>query len=330
LFFAVQEKNYEFAKNLQAAGLPVPAYLKDQLSTCTKARLVLKDEITRLKENMEAECKAAVSRAVQERDESILRLIQDSDEREKCLQHDFEIELNRLKHDTDLREKRFQQQVDDLSLLVEEGERRETFLQEKLEELKRLIDDGDRREVGLQQMIDEYFQLSLAKDAEHRLELAQKDELHAELVARYNNERDVLLKRGTSAEEAVELKQEFQLWLNMHGLTRVDHSYGDVNFPLQYIVYDERALLGPNRVIKIFCPGLSETDIELLIPSTSQDRCTVAVNMPEADGKEVRTFSRLFHFKISESVLEFSEEQMQYEQGVLTLVFLIRPEHVPN
>mmetsp|Transcript_83813 Transcript_83813/g.233794 ORF Transcript_83813/g.233794 Transcript_83813/m.233794 type:complete len:480 (+) Transcript_83813:44-1483(+) len=75
---------------------------------------------------------------------------------------------------------------------------------------------------------------------------------------------------------------------------------------------------GATRIVKIECPGVTHSDVEVGI---IWNGCDVTISRQAALGVEATTWKKRFQFDPAEGLFEFKEDQMQLEQGFLHLVF---------
>lgn len=86
--------------------------------------------------------------------------------------------------------------------------------------------------------------------------------------------------------------------------------------------FEERTPEGIVRFIKIQCPGVTSTEIEIeLIPNGA----VIEIDRKESHGVQRLAWSGRFQFPLEEGLFEFREEEAQLEHGILHLVFRSEP-----
>jgi hypothetical protein len=85
-----------------------------------------------------------------------------------------------------------------------------------------------------------------------------------------------------------------------------------------YLLYDEKIDQSILRCIKIQCPGVRHSDIQVGITFNG---CSVRIARQASEGVEGTEWSESFEFKPEEGLFEFKEDQTRLEHGFLTLVF---------
>eukprot|EP00927_Polykrikos_kofoidii_P008754 TRINITY_DN13650_c1_g1_i1.p1 TRINITY_DN13650_c1_g1~~TRINITY_DN13650_c1_g1_i1.p1 ORF type:complete len:261 (-),score=34.14 TRINITY_DN13650_c1_g1_i1:52-771(-) len=93
-------------------------------------------------------------------------------------------------------------------------------------------------------------------------------------------------------------------------------SGGSVDFP--HCTYDKSTDVGISRFIKIECPGVDASGVEI---EHFLNGCVINLKRPASDGMKEASWTKRFHFEASNGSFEFKEDQAQLNNGVLEVVF---------